>query len=122
MVERMGIDRASRRPDRLMVGAFELPKTKLLYIQFEGTEHWDSHTWHLVVVNWDRHGFAVSLDGEPFVRRAAPSGFESEAFADVKGPRSFVIGDAGVETSAIDELTIYALPLEAADAARLFGR
>jgi hypothetical protein len=122
VVERMGFDRAKRGPDRLIVGAFDLPQTKRLFVGFDGTESWDSHTWHLVVVNWDRHGFAVSLDGEPFVRRAEPRGFESEAFVDVKGPRSFRIGDLRSETSAIDELAIYALPLEAADAARLFGR
>ena len=121
VVERMGFDRRKRRGDRLIVGVFDLPRTERLHVQIKGTEQWSTAEWHLVVVNWDRYGIEVSLDGRPFEQRAAPEGFQADAFVRGKVHAPFVIGDAGSETSAIDEFTLYARPLAPAEVSRLYG-
>jgi hypothetical protein len=122
VVERMGMDEKIRRPDRLIVGAFDLPRAKHQYMEIDGTGAWSDRDWHLIVLNWDAHGFEVSLDGGAFQRRSAPSGFEADAFVRGREALPFVIGGSEAETSAIDDLTLYAHPLEPTDAVRLFGR
>jgi len=122
VVQRMGFDRALRREDSLIIGAFDLPGTPRSYLVPAHTESWQPRDWHLVVVNWDRWGFEASLDGAPFERSEIPAGFGAEPFLAGGIPVPFVVGSRVSETSAIDELAIYAHPLEAEDVSRLFAQ
>ena len=120
VIQRMGFNRDTRRPDRLVAGAFDLPNIKRVYLQLPGTQSWNSEEWHLIVVTWDQHGLSLSLDGGPFQRREAVSGFDPEAFVHEGRLAPFVIGDPRGETSAMDELTVYSHALEIEDVRRLY--
>ncbi len=121
VVQRMGFDRDLDRPERLIVGVFGLPGVQPTYVEMSGSEGWRSDRWHLVVANWDRYGFEVSLDGQPFERRAAADRLDYGALVEDGGAPVFVLGNNTEETTAIDELTLYAHPLEMKDVAKLHG-
>lgn len=76
---------------------------------------WQSDAWHLVVVNWDRTGVELSLDGQPPVRSALreplPAADPAEFRVTVNSPTD--------ETIAMDELLILSVPLSPDDIAWL---
>ncbi|NLF68217.1 MAG: LamG domain-containing protein [Candidatus Anammoximicrobium sp.] len=76
---------------------------------------WQPDAWHLVVVNWDRTGVELSLDGQSPVRSALreplPAADPGEFRVTVNSPTD--------ETIAMDELLILSVPLASADIAWL---
>ena len=103
----------------LMFGRMGDPRNKeQLYAYLEhGSHHasavmgsmadWQPEDWHLVVVNWDRAGVELSLDGRPPVRSALreplPAAEPGEFRVTVNSPTDDVI--------ALDELLILNVPL-----------
>ena len=111
----------------LMFGRMGDPRNKeQLYAYLEhGSHHatavmgsmadWQPQDWHLVVVNWDRAGVELSLDGQPPVRSALreplPAAEPGEFRVTVNSPTD--------ETIAMDELLILNVPLAQAEIAWL---
>lgn len=76
---------------------------------------WQPDVWHLVVVNWDRAGVELSLDGQPPVRSVLreplPAADPAEFRVTVNSPTD--------EAIVIDELLILNVPLSPDDMAWL---
>lgn len=76
---------------------------------------WGSGQWHLIVVNWDETGFALSIDGRPEIRRALPVGTFARTF-DVERPgASLIVGNKARDSTALDELKLYGVDLVPAE-------
>ena len=111
----------------LMFGRMGDPRNKeQLYAYLEhGSQHatavmgnmadWQPQAWHLAVVNWDRAGVELSLDGQPPVRSALreplPAAEPGEFRVTVNSPTD--------EAIALDELLILNVPLSQAEIAWL---
>ena len=107
------------RSHSLMFGRMGDPRNKeQLYAYLEhGSQHasavmgsmadWQPSDWHLVVVNWDRAGVELSLDGQPPVRSALreplPAAEPGEFRVTVNSPTD--------EAITLDELLILNVPL-----------
>jgi hypothetical protein len=107
------------RSHNLMFGRMGDPRNKeQLYAYLaHGSHHatavmgsmadWQPAAWHLVVVNWDRAGVELSLDGQPPVRSALreplPAAEPAEFRVTVNSPTD--------EAIALDELLILNVPL-----------
>ena len=111
------------RSHQLMFGRMGDPRNnEQLYAYLEHGGHhatavvgsmadWRPDDWHLVVVNWDRHGVELSLDGQPPTRAALrdplPAVDPTEFRAFVNSPTT--------ETILLDELLILNVPLRPAE-------
>lgn len=122
MIERMGFDHRTRRADRLLTGFFNFPGLRNVNAGSGVSKQWRNGEWHLVVVNWDRNGFALSIDGSPFQRRELSRPLSDADFPAERGDATFSLGYPGGPQTLIDEFIIYRRPLTDADVLALFDR
>ena len=122
MIERMGFSTKIRRADRLLAGFFNFPDIASVNSGSGASRKWRNGEWHLVVVNWDRNGFALSLDGSPFQRREFRRPLTEEDFPKANRKRVFLLGYAGGEQTLIDDFVAYRRPLTQNEARKLFER
>lgn len=118
------VQREPRRTmqEALALGFFDLPGGEKHFLQIEAGPRWGSREWHLLVVDWDAAGFALSVDGAPFVRKGVPGERIRAFFGRPVPDATLVVGGRSREFSLLDELTIYARPLGDADVAALWQR
>jgi hypothetical protein len=121
VINRTGFRASNQRKDHLNSGFFDLPGIKRSYVQVRGTEGWTAGVWHLVVLNWTRSGFAISVDGGELEPSQFPVPLPFEAFR-IRGRESpFAIGNDVAETTAMDELATYTRPLRLDEVQSLYG-
>jgi len=72
--------------------------------------------WHLIVVNWDRTGIEISLDGNAPVRATLKKPIESDS---ASGFRVSLSG-AGEDTFVYDELMVLDIPLKENEIRQLY--
>ena len=115
--------RTEQQPgESLFVGFFGVDGSLQRYVSLISSRRWRAGEWHLVVVNWDLHGIAGSLDGAPLVRQAMPEGWIAASFPPNPGrPARWILGDSRVATSVIDEVRVYRRRLTDVEIARLFA-
>lgn len=108
--------------DRIITGPSGLSggRQVLMFRPLPG--RWRNGEWHLLALDWDAMGFALSIDGAPFVREAAPGGTLPHTFQANASPQGFVIGNRGQEATLMDELVVYQRPLTDEEAVQLFSR
>jgi hypothetical protein len=111
---------ASSEREKLIVGFFDLQGGEKHFLSLQTGPRWRNGTWHLVVVTWDRTGFAVSVDGGPFTRKAVPSGRIPAAFGALSAEATWLVGDTNRESTLLDELAVYSRPLSDEEARRLY--
>ncbi len=98
------------RGERLLVGFFELRGRIDYALELPLDASWVSLRRHTLAVSWDSTGFAASIDGAPFVRKAVP--FELIVAAFEPSASTLVIGSGGAETTWIDSLRVFRRSLE----------
>lgn len=113
----------SRRHDRFQVGFYNLSDWDNVIHSSGVSRDWQARDWRLVVINWDRAGYAVSYNGESPSRREFPRSLDPDDFAPDSPPSDrFTLGHGSrEETTLVDELTIYRRPLEPSEIAALYA-
>ena len=84
------------------------------------TRHWNDGEWHLVVINWKKAIFEMSIDGRRLSSRVLPRALTTNDFS----PRSrFQVGNPGQgpDLTLIDEFTVYRRPLGEGEIRELYG-
>ena len=118
------VERDVRQPgsdqEKFIIGFFDLSGGEKHYLSLRAGPRWTPEAWHLIVVAWDAVGFAVSVDGGPFTRKAVPSGRIRADFGDLPAGATWLVGDETRESTLLDELTIYARQLSDEEARRLY--
>lgn len=114
----------SRRHDRFHVGLYNLPDWDNVMHSSHFSERWQPLDWKLIVVNWDRSGYAVSIDGTTPERREFSRFMDEGDFPpnQLSGRSStFTLGyqDAH-EFTLLDEFTVYRRPLTEAEIQKLY--
>jgi hypothetical protein len=107
--------------ETLIAGAAGFPGGQQSLLILPIGARWRAADWHLLVIDWDATGFALSLDGTPFVRHAVPGQSMERAFPAGQSGAVFVVGDTGAESSLVDDLTVYERPLADEEVAQLFA-
>lgn len=118
-LNRTGFRAFPPREDHLLVGFFKLPGIPQTFVRVRGTETWTSRGWHLVVLDWSRSGFSVSVDGASFEQASFPVALPGDAFQIDGRETALAVGNRSSETTAIDELAIYTRPLRLEEARAL---
>lgn len=125
-IQRHGFKNEGGRPirnDAFQIGVYNLPDWEnVIYSRAADrnrphfTEQWEPLDWRLIVVNWDSNGYSVSIDADHAERRDYPRAISEIDFPnDLVGKRrgSFRLGGSpSLETTLIDEVTVYRRPLE----------
>lgn len=114
----------SRRHDRFQIGLYHLPDWDNVIHSSNFSERWQPLDWKLIVINWDRAGYEVSIDGAPPERREFLRFLDATDFPPkaVDGrSNTFTLGyQDEEELTLVDEFTIYRRPLTEAEIRELF--